>query len=234
MTACLVLDADFRRLLLLHIKPMFQRQGIEFLLDHSTMHLVLFRTLYGQFRFLLGLSVFDCIELGIELLIVSNASGGVNPSLRSGDVVVIEDHINLMFDNPLIGPNDDRLGERFPDMSAPYDAEINQRALTLARQHGFQAQLGVYAGMTGPNYETRAEYRLLRTIGVDVVGMSTVPEVIVARHAGLRVLALSAVTNVCDPDQLTSTSGEAVVAAAESTEPKMRDIVTGVLRTLDN
>jgi len=173
-------------------------------------------------------------KLGIELLIISNASGGVNPSLRSGDVVVIEDHINLMFDNPLIGPNDDRLGERFPDMSAPYDAEINQRALALARQHGFKAQLGVYAGMTGPNYETRAEYRFLRTIGVDVVGMSTVPEVIVARHVGLRVLALSAVTNVCNPDQLTSTSGEAVVAVAESTEPKMRDIVTGVLRTLDN
>lgn len=172
--------------------------------------------------------------LGIDVLIVSNASGGVNPQLRSGDVVVIDDHVNLMFENPLIGPNDHRLGERFPDMSMPYDAEFKELALAVARKSGFTAHLGVYAGVTGPNYETRAEYRFLRKIGVDVVGMSTVPEVIAARHAGLRVLALSAVTNVCSPDQLTSTSGEAVVAAAESTEPKMRDIVAGVLRTLDS
>ena len=169
---------------------------------------------------------------GIELLIVSNAGGGVNPQLCSGDVVVIEDHINLLFDSPLIGPNDERLGQRFPDMSAPYDHQTNELAISIARERGFTAYRGVYAAMIGPNYETRAEYRFLRKIGADVVGMSTVPEVIVARHAGLRVLALSAVTNVCQPDQLTPTSGESVVAAAESTEPKMRDIVTGVLRSV--
>ncbi|MCP4193979.1 MAG: purine-nucleoside phosphorylase [Planctomycetaceae bacterium] len=170
--------------------------------------------------------------LGVELLMVSNAGGGINPILCSGDVVVIDDHINLMSGSPLIGPNDERLGDRFPDMSAPYDAEISDLALCLARRSGFAAYRGVYAAMTGPNYETRAEYRFLRKIGADVVGMSTVPEVIVARHAGMKVLALSAVTNVCQPDQLTPTSGDLVVAAAESTEPKMRDIVTGVIRSL--
>ncbi|MDG2381763.1 MAG: purine-nucleoside phosphorylase [Pirellulaceae bacterium] len=172
--------------------------------------------------------------LGVEVLIVSNAGGGINPQFCSGDVVVIDDHINLMFGSPLIGPNDDCLGDRFPDMSAPYDAEMSDLALSLARRSGFAAYRGVYAAMTGPNYETRAEYRLLRKIGADVVGMSTVPEVIVARHAGMRVLALSAVTNVCQPDQLTPTSGDLVVAAAESTEPKMRDIVTGVIRSMAN
>ena len=171
-------------------------------------------------------------RLGVEMLVLSNASGGVDPRLQQGDVLIIEDHINLMWGNPLIGHNDERLGPRFPDMSAPYDRDLIRRADEVARRHGFRAEIGVYAAMTGPNYETRAEYRFLRKIGADVVGMSTVPEVLTAVHLGLPVLALSAVTNVCRPDSLTPTDGQAVIAAARSTEPKMRDMVSGVIAQL--
>ena len=170
--------------------------------------------------------------LGIELLIVSNASGGLNPSLSVGDVVVIDDHINLMGDNPLIGINDDQLGPRFPDMSQPYDRELVERALEIARRENFPARAGVYIALSGPNYETRAEYRFLRLIGGDLVGMSTVPEVIVAAHAGLRVLALSVVTNVCRPDSLDATDGESVLCAARSAEPNVSKIVLGILADL--
>jgi purine-nucleoside phosphorylase len=168
-------------------------------------------------------------ELGIELLIVSNASGGLNPNFRVGDIMVIEDHINLMFDGPLVGTNDDALGARFPDMSAPYDPPLARVALQIARREDFVAHRGVYVAVCGPNYETRAEYRFLRRIGGDVVGMSTVPEVIVAAHAGLRVLALSAVTNVCRSDALAATDGAAVIQAARSVEGGMRKIVLGIL-----
>jgi purine-nucleoside phosphorylase len=170
--------------------------------------------------------------LGIELLIVSNASGGLNPYLSAGDILVIEDHINLMGANPLVGINDDRLGPRFPDMSQPYDRKLIERALEIARLENFTALAGVYVGLCGPNYETRAEYRFLRTIGGDVVGMSTVPEVIVAAHAGLRVLGLSVVTNECRPDALTKTDGHSVVEAAQSAEPKLRKIVMQILADL--
>lgn len=167
--------------------------------------------------------------MGIELLIVSNASGGINPKFNSGDIMVMEDHINLMSDNPLIGVNDDDLGPRFPDMSSPYAPELIEEALAIARRENFVAHRGVYVGLTGPNYETRAEYRFLKRIGGDVVGMSTVPEVIVAAHSGLRVLALSTVTNTCLPDALSETTGEDVVAIAEAVEPKLRAIVLGIL-----
>ena len=126
-------------------------------------------------------------QLGIDTLIVSNASGGVNPQYRSGDIMVLDDHINLMFGSPLIGINDDQLGPRFPDLCAPYDPQLIEQALEIARQNNFVAHRGVYAALTGPSYETRAEYRMLRTLGADVAGMSTVPEVLVAVHAGLRV-----------------------------------------------
>ena len=168
-------------------------------------------------------------KLGVELLIVSNASGGLNPNYQSGDIVIIDDHINLMFDNPLFGVNDDELGPRFPDMSAPYDATFIERAAEIARQKNFVAHRGVYVALTGPNYETRAEYRFLRGLGGDMVGMSTVPEVIVAKHMNLPVLALSAITNVCKPDVLTPTDGEEVVESASAAEPKMREIVLGIL-----
>jgi purine-nucleoside phosphorylase len=167
--------------------------------------------------------------LGVDLLVISNASGGMNPHYRTGDILVIEDHINLMADNPLVGINDERLGPRFPDMSAPYCPRLVERALEIARRANFAAHRGVYVALTGPNYETRAEYRFLRRIGADAVGMSTVPEVIVARHCGLRVLALSVVTNICLPDCLGTTSHEEVRAVAAGAESKMRAIVRGIL-----
>jgi len=169
-------------------------------------------------------------QLGIRLLVVSNASGGMNPRYKSGDIIVIDDHIHLMGGiNPLFGVNDERLGPRFPDMSRPYDPKLIEQALAIARRENFAAYRGVYVALTGPNYETAAEYRFLRGIGGDVVGMSTVPETIVAVHSGLRVLALSTVTNVARPDCLGKASGEEVVAAANSAEPKLSKIVLGVI-----
>lgn len=168
--------------------------------------------------------------LGAKLLIVSNACGGMNPHYGLGDIVVIEDHINLMNGNPLIGPNDDSLGPRFPDMSEPYDHKLIDRALAIARREDFVAHRGVYVAMTGPNLETRAEYRFLRGIGADVVGMSTVPEVIVAVHAGMRVLGLSVVTDMCLPDALKPAVVEEILRVAAEAEPKLRKLVVGILR----
>jgi len=167
--------------------------------------------------------------LGAEMLIVSNACGGMNPFYSLGDIVVIDDHINLTNANPLIGVNDDALGPRFPDMCRPYDPVLIRRALEIARQEDFAAHRGVYAAVTGPNLETRAEYRFLRTIGADVVGMSTVPEVIVAVHAGMRVLGLSIVTDLCFPDALKPGNIEEILATAAEAEPKLRKIVLGIL-----
>lgn len=170
--------------------------------------------------------------LGAELLIVSNACGGMNPLHACGDIVVIEDHINLMNGNPLIGVNDDALGPRFPDMCRPYDPRLIDRALEIARRENFTAHKGVYVAVTGPNLETRAEYRFLRAIGADVVGMSTVPEVIVAVHAGMRVLGLSVITDLCLPDALKPAKIEDILAVAADAEPKLRAIVLGVLASL--
>lgn len=167
--------------------------------------------------------------LGVELLVVSNAAGGLNPLFAAGDVMVITDHINLLNRNPLIGVNDDDLGPRFPDMSAPYDRRLADRAQAIARREDFVCHRGVYAAMLGPNYETRAEIRMLRYLGADAVGMSTVPEAIVAAHAGLRVLGVSTITNVCSPDVPHIASGEQVVATAETARDKLRAIVAGVV-----
>ncbi|MBN1418375.1 MAG: purine-nucleoside phosphorylase, partial [Planctomycetes bacterium] len=139
-------------------------------------------------------------RLGAKILIVSNAAGGLDPRQGKGDVVLIEDHINLMGVNPLIGPNDDALGPRFPDMYEPYARDLLERAEAIALAAGIRTHRGVYAAVTGPNLETRAEYRALRAIGADIVGMSTVPEVIVAVHAGLRVLGISVATDLCAPE----------------------------------
>jgi purine-nucleoside phosphorylase len=167
--------------------------------------------------------------LGAELLVVSQAVGGMNPLYRPGDVMIIDDHINLMGDNPLVGVNDDRLGPRFPDMSAPYDPELIEAGLAVARRHDFAAHRGVTVAVTGPNLETRAEYRFLRLIGADVVGMSTVPEVIVAVHSGLKVFGLSVVTDMCLPDALKPANVEEIIAVANSAQPKLRALVMGVL-----
>ncbi len=171
-------------------------------------------------------------SLGARTLIVSNACGTVNPFWAPGDLMLMADHLNLLGDSPLIGPNDDRLGPRFPDLSAPYDAELRALARELALHEGIPLREGVYACVTGPNLETRAEYRFLRTIGADVVGMSTVPEVLVAVHAGMRVLGLSIITDMCLPDALEPLTVERVIAVANRTEPMLTRLVRGVLERL--
>jgi len=170
--------------------------------------------------------------LGAKTLVVSNACGGMHPLWGAGDLMLIADHINLLGDNPLTGPNDDRLGPRFPDMSDAYDAELRvlTRAVALAR--GIELREGVYVAVSGPNLETRAEYRFLRAIGADVVGMSTVPEVIVAVHAGMRVLGLSIITDLCLPDNLEPATVEQIIAVANRAEPRLTQLVTAVLERL--
>lgn len=172
-------------------------------------------------------------ELGCRYLFVSNACGGLNPVYNKGDVMVIDDHINLLGMNPLVGPNDDRLGPRFPDLIEPYDHNLQKIALQVALEQNIVAHRGVYVAVLGPNLETRAEYRFLRTIGADVVGMSTVPEVLVAVHAGLRVLGFSIVTDMCLPDALKPVSLEEIIAVAQEAEGKLRTIVRGVLERLE-
>ena len=167
--------------------------------------------------------------LGAELLVVSNACGGMNPYYQSGDIMVIEDHINMMGDNPLIGINDDRLGPRFPDMCEPYDLSLVRRALEVARSEDIVAHQGVFVAVAGPNLETRAEYRFLRAIGADVVGMSTVPEVIVAVHCGMRVVGFSIITDMCLPDALKPANVDEIIATANEAEPRLRKLVMGVL-----
>ncbi len=168
-------------------------------------------------------------ELGCRLLIVSNAGGGLNPLFEKGDLIVIEDHINLMAMNPLVGPNDDRLGPRGPDLIEPYDQELQNLALKVALEENIVARRGVYVAVVGPNLETRAEYRFLRGIGADIVGMSTVPEVLVAVHSGMKVLGFSIVTDMCLPDALKPVRIEEIVAVANEAEAKLRTIVRGVL-----
>jgi purine-nucleoside phosphorylase len=168
--------------------------------------------------------------LGAELLVVSNACGGMNPYFRCGDIMVIEDHINLMGDNPLIGINDDRLGPRFPDMCEPYDRRLVEKALALARREDIVCHQGVFVAVTGPNLETKAEYRFLRQIGADAVGMSTVPEVIVAVHCGLRVVGFSIVTDMCLPDALEPADVAKIIATANAAEPRLRTMVRGILK----
>ena len=163
--------------------------------------------------------------LGAKALIVSNACGGLNPAYAKGDLMLIDDHLNLMGANPLIGPNDEALGPRFPDMCRPYDPEFLKQAEAIAAKEKIRVQRGVYAALPGPCLETRAEYRYLRTIGADVVGMSTVPEVIVAVHAGFRTLGVSIVTDVCIPETLQPVAIEEIIAVAREAEPKMTSLL---------
>lgn len=164
-------------------------------------------------------------QLGVQRLFVSNASGSLNPAIKKGDLVCIEDHINLLPDNPLRGANLDDLGPRFPDMSRPYDSELIDQAMDIAKKMQVSVHKGVYVATPGPNLETRAEYRYMRLIGGDIVGMSTVPEVIVANHMGLPVFAISVVTDEGFHDNLQPVSFEDIVAIAEKVEPKMTMIL---------
>jgi len=167
--------------------------------------------------------------LGAATLVVSNVSGGMNPLWQPGDLVLIDDHINLLGDNPLIGPNLDEIGPRFPDMSEPYDRALQKIAEDAALELRIPLKRGVYVAVTGPNLETRAEYRMLREIGADVVGMSTVPEVIVARHAGMRVLGISLITDMGLPDALEPADIETILRVAGAAEPKLAALVKAVL-----
>jgi purine-nucleoside phosphorylase len=170
--------------------------------------------------------------LGAETLIVSNACGGMHPMWSPGDLMLIADHINLLGDNPLVGPNDDSLGPRFPDMSAPYDASLRTLARTVAAERKILLREGVYIAVAGPSLETRAEYRALRLLGADVVGMSTVPEVIVAIHGGMKVLGISIITDQCLPDALEVASVEKIIATAGRAEPSLTSLVMGVVERL--
>jgi purine-nucleoside phosphorylase len=170
--------------------------------------------------------------LGAKTLIVSNVSGGMHPLWATGDLVLLSDHINLLGDNPLAGPNVDAEGPRFPDMSAAYDPELRKLARAVALEHKIMLREGVYVAVPGPNLETRAEYRMLRAMGADLVGMSTVPEVITAVHQGMRVLGLSIITDNCLPDALEPTSVEQIIAVAKAAEPRLAAVVRGVLERL--
>ena len=193
----------------------------------------------GRFHFYEGYSLQQITlpvrvmkALGCEVLVVSNACGGLNPQFAKGDIMVIEDHINLIGDNPLIGKNDDRLGPRFPDMCFAYEPELLALARRLALEEKISCQQGVFVAVSGPNLETRAEYRFLRGIGADVVGMSTVPEVIVGVHCGLRNLGFSIVTDMCLPDVLEPAVLADILAAAGAAEPKLRKLVKRVVQEL--
>ena len=163
--------------------------------------------------------------LGARTLIVSNACGGMNPLWGPGDLVLLSDHINLLGDNPLVGPNDERLGSRFPDMSAPYDPELRALARKAALELGIMLREGVYVAVAGPNLETRAEYRMLRALGADVVGMSTVPEVIVAGHQGMRTIGISIITDQCLPDALEPADIGRIIATAGRAEPQLTRLI---------
>lgn len=196
-------------------------------------------TLSGRFHFYEGYSMQDITlpvrvlkAMGVNTLVVSGATGGMNPQYRKGDLVAIEDHINLMGSNPLIGMNDDRLGPRYPDMSRPYDRKLLDATLETAMKMGIRCHSGVYVGVAGPNLETRAEYRFLRGIGADVVGMSVVPEVLVAVHGGMRVLGMAVVTDMCLPDALEPAEIGEIVKTANEAEAKMTRVVKSVIEKM--
>jgi purine-nucleoside phosphorylase len=184
---------------------------------------------YGQITFPIRVMK----ALGVETLIVSNACGGMNPQWSVGDIMLIDDHINMMGGNPLVGKNDDVLGPRFPDMSEPYDRGLMRLATEEALKLGFTLQKGVYVAVLGPNLETRAEYRMLRNMGADVVGMSTVPEVIVATHCGMKSLGFSIITDSCLPDALVPASLDHILKIAATAEPKLNRLVKAVLKRLE-
>ena len=167
--------------------------------------------------------------LGARTLIVSNACGGMNPLWGPGDLVLLSDHINLLGDNPLVGSNDERLGPRFPDMSAPYDPELRALARKAALELGIMLREGVYVAVAGPNLETRAEYRMLRALGADVVGMSTVPEVIVAGHQGMRTIGISIITDQCLPDALEPADIGRIIATAGRAEPHLTRLIAALV-----
>jgi purine-nucleoside phosphorylase len=170
--------------------------------------------------------------MGVKTLLVSNACGGMHPLWAAGDLVLLSDHINLLGDNPLVGANDEKLGPRFPDMSEPYDKELRALARAIATEKGITLREGVYVAVPGPNLETRAEYRMLKLMGADVVGMSTVPEVIVANHGGMRALAVSIITDMCLPDALEPADITRIIATAQRAEPGLTELFSTLVERL--
>jgi purine-nucleoside phosphorylase len=193
----------------------------------------------GRFHFYEGYSLQQVVFpvqvmkfMGVKTLIVSNACGGLNPLFTPGTIMLITDHINLLPGNPLIGPNDNRIGQRYPDMSEPYSKKLIERVLKIALENNLRIEKGVYAAMTGPSLETRAEYRMLRLLGADAIGMSTVPEVIAAVHAGIDVLGLSVVTDSCLPDALEPADIKKIIAVANRAEPVLVTLIRKTLAAL--
>ncbi len=173
-------------------------------------------------------------ELGVETILISNAAGSVNAAYEAGDIVFLKDHINLMPENPLRGPNDERLGLRFPDMSDAYDKNLIEKAVEIANKNNIRCHQGVYVALQGPNLETPSEYNFINVIGGDLVGMSTVPEVLVARHCGMRVFGVSVVSNKCFPlSAIKETTHESVIAVANETEPKLAKIFKEIIQFID-
>lgn len=170
--------------------------------------------------------------LGAQTLLVSNAAGGLNPNFRRGDIMIIVDHINLLGGNPLIGPNDESIGPRFPDMSEPYNNELIDVAMKAALENGIRVERGVFAAMTGPSLETKAEYRFLRMIGADAVGMSTVPENIVAVHMGMKVCGFSVITDECFPDSLVPADVQEIIRVANEAQPKLTKLMESVIERI--
>lgn len=193
----------------------------------------------GRFHFYEGYSMeevtfpFRVMKLlGIEKLFLSNASGGMNPDFEIGDLMIIKDHINLMGDNPLIGPNDSRMGPRFVDMSEPYDTRLIEKAQSIAKQRDLKVHTGIYAAVTGPTFETPAEYKYMRNLGADAVGMSTVPEVIVASQMDIKVLAVSVITDLGVEEKIVEVSHEEIIEAANQAEPKLSELIADVIGNL--
>ncbi len=170
--------------------------------------------------------------LGIRYLLISNAAGNLNPKWSKGQLMLLDDHINLLPDNPLRGENFEMFGPRFPDMSRPYSQKLNSKLKRVARAKNIKLNEGVYAAVSGPNLETRAEYRFLRTIGADAVGMSTIPEVIVANHMGLPCCAISVLTDDCDPDNLQPVDLQTIIKVAGKAEPKLTELYVELIRRL--
>lgn len=190
----------------------------------------------GRFHMYEGYSLKDITfpvrvmkAMGADLLVVSNACGGMNSNYKTGDIMMIDDHINLLGDNPLIGVNDDRLGVRFPDMCQPYCQKLIHKSIEIARKNNITAHKGVFVAITGPNLETRAEYRFLRGIGADAVGMSTVPEVITAVHSNMRVVGFSVITDMCLPDTLKPVDVSEIISVANEAEPKLTKLISELL-----
>ena len=238
LTSALQVDTQIEYAQLPHF-PQATAPGHEGKLVLGTLGKSRVAVLAGRFHFYEGYSMSQVVypvrlarALGVDTLMITSIVGSMNPQMPPGSLMMLNDHINLMGANPLIGPNDEALGPRFPDMSEPYDPELRALALAVAKAEGLQLHEGVYVAVAGPNLETRAEYRMLRHMGADVVGMSMVPEVITARHMGMRVLSVAVISDACIPETLKPANIDELLRMASETEPKLTRLLQGILSRL--